>query len=122
MTERASAKEIVDAAFRMQTPLGPGLLESIYQTALAYELGRRGLRTMRPAGVNGLQDDHAKSPSRQEGVGISSASPWDFKEHPWLSLALALRRKIAKPSYARTPGERVQATAFRLTLHSYGPP
>ena len=46
MTERASVKEIVDAAFRMQTPLGPGLLESIYQTALAYELGRRGLHTV----------------------------------------------------------------------------
>jgi len=30
MTERAIAKEIVDAAFRMQTTLGPGLLESIY--------------------------------------------------------------------------------------------
>jgi len=29
MTERAIAKEIVDAAFRRQTPLGPGLLESI---------------------------------------------------------------------------------------------
>ena len=27
MTERAIAKEIVDASFRMQTTLGPGLLE-----------------------------------------------------------------------------------------------
>ena len=43
MTERAIAKEMVGAAFRMHTTLGPGLLESIYQTVLAYELGRRGL-------------------------------------------------------------------------------
>jgi len=46
MTENAIAKEIVDAAFRIHTTLGPGLLESVYQTVLAYELGRRGLRTM----------------------------------------------------------------------------
>ena len=44
MTDNAMAKEIVDAAFRIHTTLGPGLLESVYQTDLAYELGRRGLR------------------------------------------------------------------------------
>ena len=43
MTENAIATEIVDAAFRIHTTLGPGLLESVYQTVLAYELGRRGL-------------------------------------------------------------------------------
>jgi hypothetical protein len=32
MTENAIAKEIVDAAFRIHTTLGPGLLESVYQT------------------------------------------------------------------------------------------
>jgi hypothetical protein len=42
MTENAIAKEIVDAAFRIHTTLGPGLLESVYDTVLAYELGRRG--------------------------------------------------------------------------------
>ena len=47
MTENAIAKEIVDAAFRILTTLGPGLLESVYGTVLAYELGRRGLRTVR---------------------------------------------------------------------------
>ena len=46
LTENAIAKEIVAAAFRMHTRLGPGLLESVYQTVLAYELGRRGLRTV----------------------------------------------------------------------------
>ena len=30
MTENAIAKEIVDAAFRIHTKLGPGLLESVY--------------------------------------------------------------------------------------------
>ena len=40
MTENAIAKEIVDAAFHIHTTLGPGLLESVYDTVLAYELGR----------------------------------------------------------------------------------
>ena len=48
MTENASAKEIVDAAYRIHTTLGPGLLECVYDTVLAYELGRRGLRTVPP--------------------------------------------------------------------------
>jgi GxxExxY protein len=46
MTENAIAKETVDAAFRIHTTLGPGLLESVYQPVLAYELGRRGLRAV----------------------------------------------------------------------------
>lgn len=46
MTENAIAKEIVDAAFRVHTTLGPGLLESVYHTVLAYELSQRGLRTI----------------------------------------------------------------------------
>src|SRR5207302_3819509 len=37
---------IVDAAFRIHTTLGPGLLEAVYQTVLTHELGRRGLRTV----------------------------------------------------------------------------
>jgi GxxExxY protein len=47
MTENAIAREIVDAAFHIHTSLGPGLLESVYDAVLAYELGRRELRTVR---------------------------------------------------------------------------
>ena len=47
MTGNAIAKEIVDAAFRIHTTLGPGLLESVYDAVLAFELDRRGLRTVR---------------------------------------------------------------------------
>ena len=38
MTENEIAKEIVDAAYKVHTTLGPGLLESVYETVLAYEL------------------------------------------------------------------------------------
>ena len=57
MTENAIAKEIVDAAFRIHTALGPGLLESVYDAVLAYELGRRGLRTVRQQPVPVVYED-----------------------------------------------------------------
>ncbi len=51
MTENAIAKQIVDAAFHIHTTLGPGLLESVYDTVLAYELSQRGLRTVRQQAI-----------------------------------------------------------------------
>lgn len=35
---------IVDAAFKVHTALGPGLLESVYERCLRHELIKRGLR------------------------------------------------------------------------------
>jgi GxxExxY protein len=37
-------RQILDAAFHVHTVLGPGLLESVYEAALALELRKRGLR------------------------------------------------------------------------------
>jgi GxxExxY protein len=51
MTENEIAKQIVDAAFKLHMSLGPGLLESVYETVLAYELERRGLHVVRQQGV-----------------------------------------------------------------------
>jgi GxxExxY protein len=47
MTENEIAKIIVDAAFKIHTTLGPGLLESVYESVLAYELKQRGLLVVR---------------------------------------------------------------------------
>ena len=43
MTENEIAKHVLDAAFVVHTKLGPGLLESVYEVVLAYELKKRGL-------------------------------------------------------------------------------
>jgi GxxExxY protein len=51
MTENEVAKQIVDAAYRVHTSLGPGLLESVYEVVLAYELEKRGLHTVRQQAV-----------------------------------------------------------------------
>ena len=35
---------VVDAAMRVHTALGPGMLESVYEKCLKHELAKRGLR------------------------------------------------------------------------------
>jgi GxxExxY protein len=47
MTENELAREIVNAAFKIHTTLGPGLLESVYETTLAHEMERRGIKVLR---------------------------------------------------------------------------
>jgi GxxExxY protein len=42
---------VVDAALTVHRALGPGLLESVYETCLAEELRERGLRVERQVGV-----------------------------------------------------------------------
>jgi GxxExxY protein len=51
MTENEIAKQVVDAAFKIHTTLGPGLLESVYESVLAYELQQRGLLVVRQQAV-----------------------------------------------------------------------
>ena len=55
--ENPLSKEIVDAAYKIHTKLGPGLLESVYERILAYELGKRGLRVERQVPVPIVWDD-----------------------------------------------------------------
>jgi GxxExxY protein len=43
VTDNEVSKCVVDAAYRIHTALGPSLLESVYVTALAWELEQRGL-------------------------------------------------------------------------------
>ncbi|WGV26119.1 GxxExxY protein [Halotia branconii] len=44
MNENEIAKMVVDAAYKIHVSLGPGLLESVYQAVLEYELRKRGLQ------------------------------------------------------------------------------
>ena len=47
MSENEISKIIVDISYKIQTKLGPGLLESVYETILNYELTSRGLKVER---------------------------------------------------------------------------
>jgi GxxExxY protein len=51
MTENEIATAILDAAFKIHRILGPGLLESVYQATLEFELQKRGLRVVPQVGL-----------------------------------------------------------------------
>ena len=48
MTENEIAKQILDAAFIVHAKLGPGLLESVYEVTLGYELQKERLNCGAP--------------------------------------------------------------------------
>lgn len=51
VTENEIAKIIVDAAYKVHVTLGPGLLESVYEVVLTFELERRGLHVRRQQSI-----------------------------------------------------------------------
>ncbi len=51
MTENELSRVIVDCCFRIHKTLGPGLLESVYEEVLCYELGKRSLKFERQVGL-----------------------------------------------------------------------
>lgn len=61
MTENEIAQVVVDVAFQIHKSVGPGLLESVYETILAHELVKRGMRVERQAPI----------PIRYDGVEIA---------------------------------------------------
>jgi len=62
MNENEIAKQVVDAASKLHTTIGPGLLESVYEVLLAHELTQRGLKVVRqypvPVVYEGIQFEH----------------------------------------------------------------
>jgi GxxExxY protein len=57
MTENEITGQIVDAAYKIHTTLGPGLLESVYEAALAYELRKRGMQIKRQQPIPIVYED-----------------------------------------------------------------
>jgi GxxExxY protein len=51
MTENELARIAVDVAYKIHTRLGPGLLESVYEAIMLYELRKRGLSADKQVGV-----------------------------------------------------------------------
>ena len=50
-TENEIVKMVLDAAFKIHTNLGPGLLETVYEAVLAYELNKRGVLVRRQVAI-----------------------------------------------------------------------
>jgi len=50
------AKVVVDAAYKVHSSLGPGLLESVYETCLAHELTKRRIPSRRQVKIPVIYD------------------------------------------------------------------
>ena len=57
MSENEIARLIVDVCYKIHKKLGPGLLESVYETILAYELTKLGLSVQRQLPVPVIWED-----------------------------------------------------------------
>ena len=51
MTENELATIAVDICYKIHTILGPGLLETVYEAAFAFELEKRGIAFTRQQGI-----------------------------------------------------------------------
>lgn len=63
MNENEIGTVIIDTSIKIHKELGPGLLESVYEVILAYELEKKGLIVQRQEPINiiyeGIQFDEA---------------------------------------------------------------
>lgn len=57
MTENEIAKIIVNTAYEIHVKLGPGLLESVYEEIMNYELQKQGLQVQRQKAIPVFWDD-----------------------------------------------------------------
>ena len=57
MEENSITGQIVDSAIKVHSALGCGLLESVYETCLAHELGRRGVAVRKQVAMPVHYDD-----------------------------------------------------------------
>lgn len=57
MTENELAKIVVDICLKIHRILGPGLLESVYEEALCYELAKEGLQFKRQQGISFMYEE-----------------------------------------------------------------
>jgi len=57
MNENDVSGAVVDAAMKVHQTLGPGLLESVYERVMKYELEKRGLRVEAQLPVPIIYDD-----------------------------------------------------------------
>lgn len=57
MTENELSKIIVDTSYKIHTKLGPGLLESVYETILHHELTKKGLIVERQKPISLIWND-----------------------------------------------------------------
>ena len=56
MTENEISKILVSIFFKVHSKLGPGLLESVYESAICYEISLLGINYQRQPGIKVMYD------------------------------------------------------------------
>lgn len=80
----ALIKLVIDAGYRLHKELGPGLLESVYETVLAYRLEKMGLNVVRQMPVNIVID----------GLSFVDAYRVDLFVNDWLMIELKAHERL----------------------------
>ncbi len=57
MKENDITGELIDVFIKVHSKLGPGLLESVYEEVICYELNNRNLKYTRQKGIEVMYDD-----------------------------------------------------------------
>lgn len=97
------AKAVIDAAFRVHSELGPGLLESVYEACLAHELESAGVPFERQAGF----------PIRYRGLTLDTGLRMDLCVGERLAVEIKVVERLASVhkaqllSYLRLSGLRL---------------
>jgi GxxExxY protein len=105
MNENELSKVVLDAAFKVHTILGPGLLESAYEKSLKYELERRGLAV----------EQQVKVPITYEGLIIDEGFVADLIVDGLVILELKSVEKI-NPVHKKQLLTYLKLTGKRLGL------
>ena len=105
MTENEIARIVVDAAFKIHKTLGPGLLESVYEAVLDFELQRRGLHVARQVGL----------PVHYEGVKLELGFRIDLIIHDKLIIEVKSVETLA-PVHKKQLLTYLRLTDLRLGL------
>lgn len=104
-TDDELLRSVLDAAFKIHTKLGPGLLESVYESVLAYELDQLGLGVRRQVVV----------PIRYEGLVFEEGFRSDLVIEDQVIVELKSLEKLA-PVHAKQVLTQLRLSGRRLGL------
>ncbi len=105
MNENPTAKLVLNAAFKVHTALGPGLLESVYEMVLAYELTKAGLSVRRQAPI----------PIRYESLNFDEGFRADLLVNECVIVELKSVESLA-PVHAKQVLTQLRLSSKRLGL------
>ena len=98
MDENEIARIVVDRCLKIHRTLGPGLLESVYEELLSYELMKSGLKCDRQVGIPVVYEDIRMDLGFRADVGACPASYAQPPLHNIVYVVNSLRHVIESNS------------------------